>query len=192
MVKKKENTISENMLIDLEKNENIKDKKIQSINSEKEENVIGQIIQLPQQNNDSFPLTRDWINASTYQSLEYQKIFKSSQENFIKNTQILFMRYELFHLCLAELIYESKGKSTINSFTLGQISKIHEQLFKVGLKNLSNIFKHENYYENPYLKSNRTQKITDTSFETDYKTYLKTKKDVSKNINLKKKKKINL
>jgi len=177
------------MLIDLEKNENIKDKKIQSINSEKEENVIGQIIQLPQQNNDSFPLTRDWINASTYQSLEYQKIFKSSQENFIKNTQILFMRYELFHLCLAELIYESKGKSTINSFTLGQISKIHEQLFKVGLKNLSNIFKHENYYENPYLKSNRTQKITDTSFETDYKTYLKTKKDVSKNINLKKKKK---
>ena len=55
------------------------------------------------------------------------------------------MRYELFHLCLAELIYESKGKPIINSLILNQISKIHEQLFKIGIKNLSNIFQTENY-----------------------------------------------
>ena len=113
--------------------------------------IISQLINDSHNNNESLPIFRDWVKASDLRNREYQKIFKSSQENFIKNTRVLFMRYELFHLCLAELLYETNGKPQVNSFILGQISKIHEQLFKVGLKNLANVFENQKYTENRFI-----------------------------------------
>ena len=105
----------------LEKNKNYKNK-LQKKNIE--DNVISQLIETTQNEVNNNPFPREWIKVSDTQSVEYQKIFKTSKENFIKNSKVLFMRYELFHLCLAELIYESKGKPIINSLILNQISKI--------------------------------------------------------------------
>jgi len=131
---KKTTRFSVTMSNNIENNENKQNK---DLNLKKDENIIGQIIQLAPIDKDNLSqIPREWTTASNQQSVQYQKIFKSSHENFIKNCQILFMRYELFHLCLAELIYESRGKSGYNSYSLGQMSKSHEQLFKVGLKNL--------------------------------------------------------
>ena len=172
-----------NMQNNIENNKNIQKKQ------NKDKNLICQIIQLaPIYKDNLSQIPREWTTASTQQSVQYQKIFKSSHENFIKNCQILFMRYELFHLCLAELIYESRGKSGHNSYSLGQISKIHEQLFKVGLKNLSNIFESENYLQNSDSSGNFHQKENNTLIETENKVILKTKKDALINFNLKKKK----
>jgi hypothetical protein len=163
--------------------------KNQNSNYETEENIISQIIDIPQNENEILPLLGEWVRVSSAHNIEYQKIFKSSQENFLKNTQVLFMRYELFHLCLAELVYESKGDTTVNSFILSQISKIHEQLFKIGLKNLANIFENENYFKNDYIKNNNLQKESINTLGNDYETSLKFRNDPLKIDNSKTKKK---
>lgn len=163
--------------------------KNQNSNYETEENIISQIIDIPQNENEILPLLGEWVRVSSAHNIEYQKIFKSSQENFLKNTQVLFMRYELFHLCLAELVYESKGNTTVNSFILSQISKIHEQLFKIGLKNLANIFENENYFKNDYIKNNNLQKESINTLGNDYETSLKFRNDPLKIDNSKTKKK---
>jgi len=161
-------------------------KKIQK--NEKEENIISKIINFPQTDPELPTLIGDWIKTSGSQTMEYQRIFKNSQENFIKNTRVLFMRYELFHLCLAELIYESKGKASVNAFVLNQISKIHEQLFKFGLKNLSNIFENEKQMEILCIENPVVQKEGDTILKNQYENSLSLKPGVSKNGSLKKKK----
>jgi sulfate transporter 4 len=150
--------------------------------------IISQLINDSHNNNESLPIFRDWVKASDLRNREYQKIFKSSQENFIKNTRVLFMRYELFHLCLAELLYETKGKPQVNSFILGQISKIHEQLFKVGLKNLANVFENQKYTENIHNKNKTTWRETSKIFETQQGNLLNFKHENSKCDGLKGKK----
>lgn len=158
-------------------------------NYETEENIISQIIDIPQNEYDILPLLGEWVRVSCTNNIEYQKIFKSSQENFLKNTQVLFMRYELFHLCLAELVYESRGKTIINSFILSQISKIHEKLFKIGLKNLASIFENESCVKTAYIKNTILQKESNITPGNDYETSLKLKNDPLKNDNFKTKKK---
>ena len=153
-----------------------------------QDNIISQLINDSHNNNESLPIFRDWVKASDLRNREYQKIFKSSQENFIKNTRVLFMRYELFHLCLAELLYETKGKPQVNSFILGQISKIHEQLFKVGLKNLANVFENQKYTENIHNKNKTTWRETSKIFETQQGNLLNFKHENSKCDGLKGKK----
>ena len=150
--------------------------------------IISQLINDSHNNNESLPIFRDWVKASDLRNREYQKIFKSSQENFIKNTRVLFMRYELFHLCLAELLYETKGKPQVNSFILGQISKIHEQLFKVGLKNLANVFENQKYTENIHNKNKTTWRETSKIFDTQQGNLLNFKHENSKCDGLKGKK----
>jgi len=157
-----------------------------------DENLISQIIDIPPNENDSLPFLGDWVNISSNQSVEYQKIFKSSHESFIKNTQVLFMRYELFHLCLAELVYESKGKAVVNSFILGQISKIHEQLFKVGLKNLANVFESATCLENIYIRNTIMEKENTNIVVSDKENSMKFKNEVLKNNSTEKKKKATL
>jgi len=153
-----------------------------------QDNIISQLINDSHNNTESLPIFRDWVKASDLRNREYQKIFKSSQENFIKNTRVLFMRYELFHLCLAELLYETKGKPLVNSFILGQISKIHEQLFKVGLKNLANVFENQKYTENIHNKNKTTWRETSKIFETQQGNLLNFKHENSKCDGLKGKK----
>lgn len=153
-----------------------------------QDNIISQLINDSHNNNESLPIFRDWVKASDLRNREYQKIFKSSEENFIKNTRVLFMRYELFHLCLAELLYETKGKPQVNSFILGQISKIHEQLFKVGLKNLANVFENQKYTENIHNKNKTTWRETSKIFETQQGNLLNFKHENSKCDGLKGKK----
>jgi len=153
-----------------------------------QDNIISQLINDSHDNNESLPIFRDWVKASDLRNREYQKIFKSSEENFIKNTRVLFMRYELFHLCLAELLYETKGKPQVNSFILGQISKIHEQLFKVGLKNLANVFENQKYTENIHNKNKTTWRETSKIFETQQGNLLNFKHENSKCDGLKGKK----
>merc|ERR1712166_833321 len=155
-----------------------------------DENLISQIIDIPPNENDSLPFLGEWVNISNNQSVEYQKIFKSSHENFIKNTQVLFMRYELFHLCLAELVYESKGKATVNSFILGQISKIHEQLFKVGLKNLANVFESATCLENIYIRNTIMEKENTNTVGSDKETSMKFKNEILKNNSTEKKRRL--
>ena len=170
----------------LEKNKNYKNK-LQKKNIE--DNVINQFIETTQNEVNNNPFPREWIKVSDTQSVEYQKIFKTSQENFIKNSKVLFMRYELFHLCLAELIYESKGKPIINSLILNQISKIHEQLFKIGIKNLSNIFQTENYIDVIRDKNNTTKTELDNVEKKENEKSLKFKNEILKinsNKNIKK------
>ena len=150
--------------------------------------IISQLINDSHNNNESLPIFRDWVKASDLRNREYQKTFKNSQENFIKNTRVLFMRYELFHLCLAELLYETKGKPQVNSFILGQISKIHEQLFKVGLKNLANVFENQKYTENIHNKNKTTWRETSKIFETQQGNLLNFKHENSKCDGLKGKK----
>ena len=60
----------------------------------------------------------------------------SSGKNFLTNSKILILRYELFHLCLAELLYSSKNDNHSSASVLKKLTKIHESLFKTGLKNL--------------------------------------------------------
>ena len=171
----------------LEKNKNYKNK-LQKKNIE--DNVISQLIETTQNEVNNNPFPREWIKVSDTQSVEYQKIFKTSQENFIKNSKVLFMRYELFHLCLAELIYESKGKPIINSLILNQISKIHEQLFKIGIKNLSNIFQTENYIDVIRDKNDTTKTELDNVEKKENEKSLKFKNEILKinsNKNIKKK-----
>jgi sulfate transporter 4 len=153
-----------------------------------QDNIISQLINNSQNNNETLPIFRDWVRVSDLRNREYQKIFKSSQENFIKNTRVLFMRYELFHLCLAELLYESKGKPQVNSFILGQISKIHEQLFKVGLKNLASVFENQKYTENINKKNKTTWRETNKILETQQGNLLNFKHETSKCDGLKGKK----
>lgn len=155
-----------------------------------DENLISQIIDIPPNENDSLPFLGDWVNISSNQSVEYQKIFKSSHESFIKNTQVLFMRYELFHLCLAELVYESKGKAVVNSFILGQISKIHEQLFKVGLKNLANVFESATCLENIYIRNTIMEKENTNIVVSDKENSMKFKNEVLKNNSTEKKRRL--
>jgi len=145
-----------------------------------QDNFISQLINGSQNNNETPPIFRDWIKVSDLRNREYQKTFKNSQENFIKNTRVLFMRYELFHLCLAELLYESKGKPKVNSFILGQISKIHEQLFRVGLKNLASVFENQKYTENIHNKNKATWRETNKIFETYQGNLLNFKHETSK------------
>ena len=98
------------------------------------------------------------------------------------------MRYELFHLCLAELVYESKGKPQVNSFILGQISKIHEQLFKVGLKNLANIFENHPNLSNIHDKNKKTSREDNKLLEIQQGNLLNTKHEILKSDDFKEKK----
>jgi sulfate transporter 4 len=153
-----------------------------------QDNIIGQLINRSQNNNKTLPIFKAWVKPLDSRGMEYQKIFKSSQENFIKNTRVLFMRYELFHLCLAELVYESKGKPQVNSFILGQISKIHEQLFKVGLKNLANIFENHPNLSNIHDKNKKTSREDNKLLEIQQGNLLNTKHEILKSDDFKEKK----
>jgi len=155
-----------------------------------DENLISKIIDIPKVENINLPLLGEWIKVSNKQSIEYQKVFKNSQQNFIKNTQVLFMRYELFHLCLAELVYESKGKNSTNSFILGQISKIHERLFKTGLKNLANVFENENYLKKTYINNTIIQKGIGNLSKSETDKSVRFKTNILKNHFTTKKKKL--
>jgi len=168
-------------------NENCREK---NYDYRSDENLINKIIGIPKDDNINLPLLGEWIKVSNKQSIEYQKVFKNSQQNFIKNTQVLFMRYELFHLCLAELVYESKGKNSTNSFILGQISKIHEQLFKIGLKNLANVFENESYLKKTYIKNTIIQKGISNLSKSETDISMKFKNNILKNHFTTKKKKL--
>jgi sulfate transporter 4 len=167
---------TKNQIFEYEKNKNNK-----AEDGKKDENAINQVFGVSCNDNQIPPFLGEWVKVSDAHNIEYQKIFKSSQENFIKNTHVLFMRYELFHLCLTELVYESKGKSMINSFILGQISKIHEQLFKVGLKNIANIFENEKYSDSLQNKNNLNQLDVKLLTEAERKNFLKFKNEISQN-----------
>jgi len=168
-------------------NENFREK---NHDYQSDENLISKIIDIPKVENINLPLLGEWIKVSNKQSIEYQKVFKNSQQNFIKNTQVLFMRYELFHLCLAELVYESKGKNSTNSFILGQISKIHERLFKTGLKNLANVFENENYLKKTYINNTIIQKGIGNLSKSETDKSVRFKTNILKNHFTTKKKKL--
>ena len=166
-------------------------KNFKAQNHETCENLISQIIDIPPSENFIQPNIGEWLKVSKNHNIEYQKIFKNSQENFLKNTKVLFMRYELFHLCLAELVYESKGKATVSSLILNQISKIHEQLFKMGLKNLAIIFENENRAKNVFIKNTISLKEKHNSHEIVIDNSFKLKGDLPRScISIKPKKSV--
>ena len=166
-------------------------KNFKAQNHETCENIISQIIDIPQSENFIQPNIGEWLKVSKNHNIEYQKIFKNSQENFLKNTKVLFMRYELFHLCLAELVYQSKGKAAVSSLILNQISKIHEQLFKMGLKNLAIIFENENRAKNVFIKNTISLKEKHNSHEIVFDNSLKFKGDLPRScISIKPKKSV--
>ena len=150
--------------------------------------MIGQLINRSQNNNKTLPVFKAWVKPLDSRGMEYQKIFKSSQENFLKNTRVLFMRYELFHLCLAEMVYESTGKPQVDSFILGQISKIHEQLFKVDLKNLANVFENHPNLSNIHDKNKKTSREDNKLLEIQQENLLNTKHEILKSDDFKEKK----
>jgi sulfate transporter 4 len=86
--------------------------------------------------------SREKTLMNTELSLSYHNFFDGGDnevtKEFRRNSQILSSRYELFHLCIAEIIYSSKNNNLISIQTLKKVSKIHEQLFKTGLKNIHN------------------------------------------------------
>lgn len=101
---------------------------------------IGEIIQSTCNKNRFYPILNGWVEKSSKKNIKIQEIIDGSSKNFFNNSRILMLRYELFHLCLAELIYSSKSNNSSGLLVLKKITRIHESLFKTGLK----ILGHEN------------------------------------------------
>lgn len=98
--------------------------------------LMREIIKSSYSKNKFYPILNGWIGKSSKKNLKIQELIDSSGKNFLTNSKILILRYELFHLCLAELLYSSKNDNHSSVSVLKKLTKIHESLFKTGLKNL--------------------------------------------------------
>ncbi|AFP65321.1 sulfate permease (nucleomorph) [Chroomonas mesostigmatica CCMP1168] len=92
---------------------------------------------------------RNWVELSFKHKFEFQKSMNKKQKFFKKNKKILLSRYELFHLFLAELIFEKKKTGSFDIQIFKKMLKIHEKLFKTGLINTTMNF--QKVFRNNFL-----------------------------------------
>lgn len=108
------------------------------------ENFLSKFVNPTPSDKEVYSIINNWVEISSRQNVNFKRTLLNSQGNFRKNSKILLSRYELFHLCLSEILYQSKKNQEKDNDILKKVSKIHEQLFKTGLRNLSKEFINEN------------------------------------------------
>merc|ERR1711966_554745 len=72
------------------------------------ENFLSKFVDPTSEDKEVCNIIDNWVEISSRQNLDFQRTLLNSQENFRKNSKILLSRYELFHLCLSEILYQSK------------------------------------------------------------------------------------
>nr|UXY88200.1 sulfate permease [Cryptomonas curvata] len=168
----------------IKNNLDIKFSKSDLLDKLNQKNLIKIIVEKSQTKNARKLCTNFLAETWSSYNFEFQKEFSNIQEIFLKNAKVLSTRYELYHLCLAELIYTNKKKKK-DEFVhlLTKISITHENLFKTGLISLPDVFS----FNRNYFTSNATTNSEKNQIESS--ELLGRKKFYNRNLVLKKFKK---
>jgi primosomal protein N' len=100
----------------IKNNLDIKFSKSDLLDKLNQKNLIKIIVEKSQTKNARQLCTNFLAETWSSYNFEFQKEFSNIQETFLKNAKVLSTRYELYHLCLAELIYTNKKKKKMNLF----------------------------------------------------------------------------
>jgi len=115
----------------------------------KKEYFLKNIVRIDFNKQEINSIFRNWLELSFKYKFEFQKSMNKKEKFFKKNKKILLSRYELFHLFLAELIFEKKKIGFVDIQVFKKVIKIHEKLFKAGLLNSTMTF--QKVFKNNFL-----------------------------------------